>query len=100
MVYYHSGKSNLEVDALSRILWDQNIRVESVEAIFKASVEGPDTLMETYACHKKAISILSLESAPVQMTVANWVQAQKGGSNYQPGGYLDRKQEVQYSESE
>ena len=36
MIYYHSGKSNIEVDALSRIPWDQNIRAEAVKAIFKA----------------------------------------------------------------
>ena len=34
-------------------------------------------LMEIYACHEKVISSLILESPPVRMTVADWVQAQK-----------------------
>ena len=76
-VYYHSGKSNVDEDMLSWIPWDQNIKAEAVEAIFKAAVEGPDALKEVYACHKKAISSLILESPPTQMTVTDWVQAQK-----------------------
>ena len=71
------GKSNVEVDALSRIPWDQNIRADAVEAIFKATMEGPSALMEIYACHEKAISSLILVSPPALMTIANWVQAQK-----------------------
>ena len=67
----------MEADALSRIPRDQNIKLEAVEAIFKATREGPDTLMEIYTCHKKAITSLILESPHVQMTVADWVQAQR-----------------------
>ena len=37
--------------------WDQNIKAEVVGAIFKAALEGPDALMEIYACHEKAISV-------------------------------------------
>ena len=36
-----------------------------------------NALMKIYACHEKAISSLILESPPVQMTVADRVQAQK-----------------------
>ena len=61
-VYYHSGKSNVEVDALSRIPLDQNIKTDAVKAIFKATMEVPNTLMEIYTCHEKAISSLILES--------------------------------------
>ena len=63
----------MEVDALSRIPWDQSIRAEVVEAIFKATMESPDTLMKVYACHEKAVSSLLLESPPVWMTVADWI---------------------------
>ena len=62
---------------LSGIPWDQNIKAEAVEAFFKAAVKGPDTLMEVYACHEKAISSLILESPPAWNTVTDWVQAQK-----------------------
>ena len=55
MVYYHSEKSNEEADVSSRIPWDQNIRADVVEAIFKATVEGPDALMEIYACHRRLL---------------------------------------------
>ena len=77
MVCYHSGKSNIDADALSWIPWDQNIKAKAIEAIFKAAIKGPDALMEVYACHERAISSLILESPPTQMTVADWVQAQK-----------------------
>ena len=76
-IYYHSGKCNVDVDALSQIPWDQNIKAEAVEAIFKATIKGPDALMEVYACHENAISSLILESPPTQMTVMDWAQAQK-----------------------
>ena len=76
MVYYHSGKSTIKVDVLSKIPWDQSIKAEVVKAIFKAAVEDPDALMEIYACHEKAISFLTLES-PTWITVMDWVQAQK-----------------------
>ena len=63
-VYDHSGKSNIEADALSRIPWYHNIKAKVVESILKAAVEGPETLMEIYACHEKAIISLILESPP------------------------------------
>ena len=39
-----------------------------MEAIFKAAVEGPDAIMEIYACLEKAISSL---------IVTDWIQARK-----------------------
>ena len=65
------------MDDLSRIPWDQNIKAKVVEAIFKATVQGPKALMEVYACHEKAISFLVLESPPAHMTATDWVQAKK-----------------------
>ena len=47
---------------------------EVVEAIFKVTIEGLDALMEIYACHKKAISSLILESPQVWMNVTDWIQ--------------------------
>ena len=60
-------------------------------------MEGPDAMMEVYACHENAISSLILESPPVWMT--NTDSGPEGRSNYQPGSYLDRKQVVGCSES-
>ena len=76
-IHYHLGKSNVDADTLSRILWDQNIESDTVGAIFKAVVDGLEALMEVYICHKGAISSLILESSPTQMTMMEWVQAQK-----------------------
>ena len=76
-IHYHSGKSNVDADALSQIPWDQNIEVDPVGAIFKATVDGPAALMEVYTCHQRAISSLILESPPTLMTTKEWVQAQK-----------------------
>ena len=45
-IYYHSGISNVDMDAMFWIPWDQKIKVEAVKSIFKAAVEGLDALME------------------------------------------------------
>ena len=42
----------------------QSIKAEVVKAIFKATVKGPNALMEVYACNERAISSLILESPP------------------------------------
>ena len=44
MIYYPPEKSNVEANALYRIPWDQSNRTEAVEAIFKATMEGPNAL--------------------------------------------------------
>ena len=43
----------------------------------QTTVEGPDALIENYACHEKAICSLILECPPAWMTIANFVQDQK-----------------------
>ena len=76
-IHYHLGKSNVNADAFSRIPWDQNIDVDAVRAIFKATVDGPETLMKVYTCHERAISSLILESPSTWMTAKEWVWAPK-----------------------
>ena len=71
------GKSNINADMLSRIPWDQNIEAEAVGAIFKAAFDGLEALIEVYACHKRTISSLILESPPTWMTTMEWAWAQK-----------------------
>ena len=78
--FHHSlplKKSNINADALSQIPWDQNIEADTAGAIFKAIVDGPEALLDVYACHKEAISFLILESPSTLMTPKEWVQAQK-----------------------
>ena len=41
-IYYCSEKSNVNADVLSRIPWNQNIEADTVRAILKATVDGPD----------------------------------------------------------
>ena len=76
-IHYHLGKSNVDAGALSRIPWDQNIEADTVGAIFKAIVDGPESLMEVYACHKGAVSSIILESPLTLTATMEWVQAQK-----------------------
>ena len=79
---------------LSRIPWDQNIRAEAVEAIFMATVEGPDTPMEIYACHEKAISSL-IWSLPSMDDCCLLGSGPEGRFNYQPGSYLDGSKKLE-----
>ena len=53
------------MDVLSQISWVQNTKARSSQGHF----EDPEALVEVYACPEKAISSLSLESSPTQMTV-------------------------------
>ena len=52
-------------------------RQKQLRPFSRAAVKGPDALMEVYTCHEKAISSLILESPPTQITMTDWVQAQK-----------------------
>ena len=91
-VYYQSENLNMEADALSRIPWDQSIRAEAVEAIFKAAMEGPTNfLMEVYACHEKTISSLTLRVLPSMDDCCWLASGPESGFNCQPGNYLDGK---------
>ena len=76
-IHYHSGKCNVNANALSWIPWDQNIEADAVGAILKATMDGPKALMEVYTCHERANSFLILESPPTWMTATDWVWAQK-----------------------
>ena len=51
--------------------------MNSVGAIFKATVDGPKALMEVYTCHERAVSSHTLESPPTWMTAMDWVWVQK-----------------------
>ena len=76
-IHYHSGKSDVDADALSQIPRDQNFKTNTVGAIFKAAVNGPGALMEIYTCHKRAIGSFILESPPAWMNAMEWVWAKK-----------------------
>ena len=71
--YYKSGKSNVEADSLSRILWDKIIKVAMVQAIIKAVVKGPEALMEVYACSTKAPEPMLFDPPPSQIDIEDWI---------------------------
>ena len=76
-INYCLRKSNVIVNALSRIPWDQNIEVHTIGAIFKATVDGTEILMAVLICHKRVISFLILELSPSSMAAMECVWAQK-----------------------
>ena len=52
--FYKTGKSNVEVYALSRIPWDKNIMADAVWAVIKTSCADPKAVLEatlvTFVC--------------------------------------------------
>ena len=63
-IHYCSEKSNGDADKLSQIPVDQNIEADAIGAIFRATVDDSEAAMYVYACHKRAVSSLVLESHP------------------------------------
>ena len=47
-VMYKSGKTNIEVDPLSRIVWDRELTSEAVRVILDTAMEGSSPLVEIY----------------------------------------------------
>ena len=60
-IHYKSGKMNVEAYALFWIPWDQVITAESVQAILKAAIDGPEALAEVYACSTWVCDIWRVE---------------------------------------
>ena len=58
-LHYHSGRSNVEADALSRINWgkdDQTILAESIQAIVTSAITGQGKdYIDTITCSLQAI---------------------------------------------
>ena len=69
-IYYISGKSNVEADALFCIPfpWDKVIESETVQAIIKAATECPEALTEVYAYSINVCEASKLDPQPEQMT--------------------------------
>ena len=63
-LYYHSGRSNVEADALSRINWgkdDQTILAESIQAIVTSTITGQGRdYVDTITCSPQAIQSFAL----------------------------------------
>ena len=53
-VYYKTGNSNVEVDALSKVKWKYEIQPEAVKTILNTHVEVSGVLSEVYAYSTKA----------------------------------------------
>ena len=75
---YHSGKTNLDVDALSHIMrWehDQHTEAESVHALIVQVVQG-STLIEAYSCNIQVTETLNMQIDPKAMVLESWIVAQ------------------------
>ena len=73
-IYYKSGKSNVEADALSRIGWekyDEIIQANSIQAIVAAPITGDVANIEAVSCIVQAIeSLLPISSDTIAISKA------------------------------
>ena len=59
-IHYKSGKSNVEVDALSRIDWekcDETIHADSIQAIVAAAIVGDLAYIEAISCSVQIVEL-------------------------------------------
>ena len=86
IVFYKSGKTNIETDALSRINWDWELTTQVVRMILNTTLAGCSPLAKICAHNTmvlpsflaaSGITQLETEKAmPKQMTAADWTEAQ------------------------
>ena len=93
-IKYKAGKTNINANALSHIVWDREIPVEGVNTMLDGAMNGCSHLVEMCAIqlpedipqddpeHRecqalaKACRILACMVAPLEMSTAAWAQAQ------------------------
>ena len=73
-IHYKSGKSNVEVCALSRIDWEkcnETIHMESIQAVVAAAIAGDLVNIKGVSCSKQAVEpILPIQSEPTAISKA------------------------------
>ena len=75
---YHTGKVNVDVDALSYILkgeYDQSIEAESVCALIYQAIQGT-TLIEAYSCNFQVTKTLDRMEYTRTMSEKDWIITQ------------------------
>ena len=73
-IHYKSGKSNVEADALSRIVWekcDETIQANSIQAIVTAAIARDVANIEVVSCSAQSIeSFLLIPSDTIAISKA------------------------------
>ena len=73
-IHYKSGKSNVEVDALSRIEWekcDETIQTESIQAVVTAAIVGALANIEAVSYSLQTVEpFVSIQSKPMAISKA------------------------------
>ena len=72
-----SSKSNVEVDALLKISWDQPLESETIQDIFFVVISGPKACMEVCTCSIKGCKILQVDHSSENLSLQDWVKAQE-----------------------
>ena len=75
-IHYKPGKTNIDADALSRILWTEKLTDEEVQGTLKGHLEKPECLWEAYACSVKIVEDLQPNLEPARMDSKALAKAQ------------------------
>ena len=79
---YHSGKVNVDADALSHIPkgdYDQSIEAESVRAPLPTGGAGHHMLIEVYSCNVRVTETLDRMEDPKVMSEKEWIDCPEQG---------------------
>ena len=86
-LHYWAGKSNIDADALLRVLWPEcmpdslgtslKVNTAAVRAIQEAALDQPACLIEAYTCDLHVIGAIQDSQHVAQMTLDDWWQAQE-----------------------
>ena len=74
-LHYKPGRTNVDADALSRLLCSEQIPNEEVQAILKGCLEQPQFLWEAYACSARITEELKGYLKPSSMGPKEWKDA-------------------------
>ena len=75
-IHYKPGKTNIDADALSRILWTEKLTDEEVQGTLKGCLEKPECLWEAYARSVKIVEDLQPNLEPARMDSKALAKAQ------------------------
>ena len=82
-LHYWAGKTNINVDALSRVSWPDNlgtslkVNAAAIRAIQEAALDQPACPIEAYSYDLHVIGAIQDSQLVAQMTLDDWRQAQE-----------------------
>ena len=84
-LYYGVGKTNIDVDALSRVSWPgcvpntlhmhYQVTAVAVQVMQEAALEGPTSPIEAYSCNLHVLDPVGDSLQVTCMTMDDWHQA-------------------------